>query len=171
MRLPTAVVLLISGIALLGMQRGSAASIRNGSIPGAWTLTFTYTSYDSLGPSDRRVRIFSDGHLDWADFPFTILRKTPGRPLSTSSNCDGVGRLSASDSLVMSDLARALYDLEIPDGNPRIGTVTVLLSLTKGGNSYRAGGFVFYNSPENADPRVAKAASILSRYHCPKSKY
>lgn len=132
---------------------------------GIWKLVYNTTQV-SLTIGGRYVQAYSDGHLHWSDTTRRISpRMLPGD--FGQARCQDGADIAPDEMNVLRDLVRAMYALELPDLQNGPNTAFLELVVTRHGRDYIANIVHYPLSGPSLDPRLARAAAIFSRYHCP----
>jgi hypothetical protein len=134
---------------------------------GIWKLVYNATQ---VGPmiGGRYVQAYSDRHLHWSDTTRHVgARMLPGD--FGQAHCQDGADIAPDEMNVLRDLARAMYALELPDLQNGPNTAFLELVVTRHGRDYIANIVHYPLSGASLDPRLARAAAIFSRYHCPAS--
>jgi hypothetical protein len=152
----------LSGAAAQADGRPSTDS----ALAGTWKLTWMITSAPSmLGGHD--VQAYSDGHLHWSD---STRDWTQFDPMTMGkARCEGTVQIQGADFDAVREAARAMYELQLPDGRSGMNTAVLQLTLTRGGRDYGAGMLRYIPTLENLDPRLKRLSAMFARYACGSS--
>jgi hypothetical protein len=133
---------------------------------GQWELSFSYMPPGGLTIGSRYVQVYSDRRLQWRDMTRDVRQRGAGLNIGVP-RCQDSGELPADELDSVRGIVRALYGLELADQGGGLGSVTLILTVTRSGRRYVAGMAHYVPTDENLDLRLKRIDSILGSYMCP----
>ena len=164
---PILAALILVSLSGAAAQADDARPSTDSALAGTWKLTWMITSAPSM-LGGHNVQAYSDGHLHWSDS--TRDSRAQFDPMTMGkARCEGTVQIQGADFDAVRDAARAIYELQLPDGRSGMNTAVLQLTLTRGGRDYGAGMLRYIPTLENLDPRLKRLSAMFARYACGSS--
>ncbi|MDB5043262.1 MAG: hypothetical protein JWN27_3988 [Candidatus Eremiobacteraeota bacterium] len=161
---PILAALILVALSGAAAQADDARPSTDSALAGTWKLTWNFSGA-AFSMGGHYVQAYSDGHVHWSDSTRDPHARFDPTAMGVT-RCEDTVQIQGADFDAMRDAARAIYELQLPDGSSGINTAFLELTVTRGGRDYVAGMLHYIPTLENLDPRLKRLNAVFARYGC-----